>query len=79
MLEARTTHAAQRLIEALDAMTVVHYKGDEVGEYVDHGMRVMAAEALFNRLYGKPVQAVSGEDGGPVRLGVIVLPPEADE
>lgn len=79
MLAARTPHAAKRLIEALDAEMVVHYQGDEVGTYVDHRTRIMAAEALMNRLYGKPVQAVAGEDGGPVRVGVIIMPPETEE
>ena len=79
MLAAATPHAAKRLIEALDATLVVHYQGVEVGTYVDQRTRIMAAEALLNRLYGKPPQEITGEDGGPVRLGVVILPPEAEE
>jgi hypothetical protein len=32
--------------------------------------RVSAACALLDRGYGKPAQAVTGEDGGPVELSV---------
>lgn len=30
--------------------------------------RVTAAEAILNRAWGKPVQAVTGEGGGPVQV-----------
>jgi hypothetical protein len=70
MLECATPKAAKRLIEALDAETVVHYRGEEVGTYVDHGTRVTAAETILNRLYGKPKQEITGEDGSPVTVSV---------
>jgi hypothetical protein len=80
MLEAKTKHAAKRLIEALDAKRVVHHEGKVVGTYVDHEMRVRAAEALLNRLYGKPPQnaTIDVETGTTVgaRIGVIILPPQ---
>jgi hypothetical protein len=85
MLEAKTKHAAKRLVEALDAKRVVHHEGKVVGTYVDHEMRVRAAEALLNRLYGKPPQnaQIDFDDGTPVvngvRVGVIVLPPPQDD
>ena len=70
MLECATPHAAKRLIEALDATKIVHWQGAEVGEYVDHQMRVTAAEAVLNRLYGKPKQEITGDDGEPVQVSV---------
>lgn len=79
MLEAKTPHAVKRLVEALDAKRVVHHDGMVVGTYVDHEMRVRAAEALLNRLYGRPPQnaTIDVETGTTVgaRIGVIVLPP----
>lgn len=70
MLEAATPKAVQRLVEALDATMVVHHQGVEVGHYVDHDKRLRAVEAILNRLYGKPTQTVTGEDGGAVAIAV---------
>ncbi len=70
MLEAATPKAAKRLVEALDAEKVVHWQGVECGTYIDHGMRITAAEAILNRLFGKPRQEVTGEDGAPVAVTV---------
>jgi hypothetical protein len=78
MLEAATPDAAKRLIEALDATVVEHYLGQEVGTYVDHRTRIMAAEAILNRLHGKPAQAVTDGEGKAVKLGVVILPAETD-
>lgn len=33
--------------------------------------RVSAAEALLNRGWGKAVQAITGEDGGPIQVSVV--------
>lgn len=77
MLAAKTSHAAQRLIDALDATKVVHYLGQEVGKYTDHEMRTKAALAIFERLYGKTPQAIvtEDEDGNPqAAVGLIFLP-----
>ncbi len=35
-------------------------------------VRQRAAEAILDRGYGKPAQALTGEDGGPVQLEQIV-------
>ena len=59
MLKDGTPLAARRIIEALSATMIVHYKGEEVGEYVDHSTRLSAAEALLSRLYGRPSQALT--------------------
>jgi hypothetical protein len=72
MLEAKTPDAAQRLIDALDAdRPVVVGNGPHatVEMVPDHDTRMKAAEAILNRLYGKPTVAVTGEDGGPLRIG----------
>lgn len=42
----------------------------------DHDARIKAANSLLDRYHGKPAQAISGEDGGPLQLGVVILPPE---
>ncbi len=34
----------------------------------DHGERIKAANALLDRRYGKPNQAITGEDGGPLQV-----------
>jgi hypothetical protein len=64
LLAAATPKAAQRLIEALDAI--------DLGE-PDHEMRVKAANAILDRIYGKPAQAVVGDDGGPLRIDIGVV------
>lgn len=37
--------------------------------------RVAAAKELLDRGYGRPAQAITGEGGGPVSLGISWLPP----
>lgn len=34
--------------------------------------RITAASALLDRAYGRPAQAITGEDGGPVSIRVLV-------
>ena len=70
MLKSGAPLAAQRIIEALSAEVVVHYQGVEVGSYVDHRTRLAAAEALFNRIYGRPLQPVSDAEGQPLAVTV---------
>ena len=65
MLEAATPHAAKRLIEALDAERYVGLDGHAVPDWK---ARTLAAETLLSRLYGKPAQAITSEDGGPLRI-----------
>ncbi len=71
MLEAATVHAAGRLIEALDALKYVGIDGHAVPDWK---ARSMAADALFDRLYGKPAQAITGENGAAISFGVVLLP-----
>src|SRR5258706_1133274 len=68
MLQCATPRAVQRLVEALDAEFVVHYKGEEVGSYVDHSRRLEAVQILLDRLFGRPIQSVAGEDGQPLTI-----------
>lgn len=74
MLQEGTPKAAQRLIEALDAErpVVVGNGPHATMEMVpDHDVRLKASEVLFSRLYGKPRQEVTGEDGAPL-MGAVV-------
>ncbi len=80
MLEAASPTAVKRLVEALDATKpVVVSAGKDCGSQIEHvddfDMRVKAAEIILSRLYGKPAQAITGDDGGPVRvdLGVVEM------
>ncbi len=66
MMVAATPKAAQALIAALDAST------GEAGE-PDHEVRMKAANYIMDRIYGKPTQAVVGEDGGPIRVDMGLL------
>lgn len=68
MLQAAVPDAVRRLIAALDAERPV-VAGADINMFPDHDMRTKAAEAILNRLYGKPAVAVTGDDGGPVRIG----------
>ena len=73
MLEAKTEHAAERLIEALDAERAVVVPGgrdvpSSIEMVPDYDMRLKASSALFDRLYGKPSQAITGEDVGPRKV-----------
>ena len=54
--------AVQTLVDCLD---------DEDGR-----VRVAAANALLDRGYGKPVQALTDGEGKPLRVGVVILPAE---
>lgn len=77
ILAAATPLAAQRLAEALNATKVVHYLGEEVGEYTDHEMRTKAALAIYERLYGKTPQAIVTEDedgNATAAIGIVFLP-----
>lgn len=65
----RTEDAIKALADALEATRlVVSAKGDVVAEEPDHRVRVAAAQALLDRAHGKPAQAITGEDGGAVKV-----------
>jgi hypothetical protein len=70
MLEAASPHAAERLIQALDAEK---YVGLDARAVPDWKARAVAAEALFDRLYGKPAQAITGDDGGPLKIDFLAI------
>jgi len=60
LCRAKTEEAVRALVEALEAKT-------EDGA-ANHEVRIKAANALLDRGYGKPAQAVTGEDGGPIKV-----------
>lgn len=72
MLAAATPKAAQTLIAALDAEYAVVVGGGDSArmEMVpDYELRVKAANAVLDRVYGRPTTVVAGEDG-PVIVSV---------
>lgn len=54
---------------------LVKIAGDESAS---ESARVSACNAILDRAYGKPVQAISGEDHGPLRIIVQRFGDEAD-
>jgi hypothetical protein len=69
MLLAASPKAAERLIEALDAERAVVVPGGRDAAHVemvpDFDMRIKAANAVLDRLFGKPKQPITGEEGAP--------------
>lgn len=64
LARAHTERAIQALVDALD----------------DERTRVAAATALLDRGYGKPAQAITGEDGeGPVQMVLTWIDPAGNE
>ena len=45
--------------------------GKVMSSSISDPARVSAAVALLDRAYGKPAQAVTGEDGGPIEMSVV--------
>jgi hypothetical protein len=45
----------------------------------DEKVQMMAVKEVNDRLLGRAPQALTTEDGDPLRLGVVVLPAERDE
>lgn len=77
VLRSRIEERVDEVIEVyLDAMkadrTIVIGRGEDavVEREVDHAIRLRAVEALNDRAYGKPAQAVelAGRDGGPIEF-----------
>lgn len=58
-----TEKAVRAWIEALEAQ-------DAEGA-PDHEVRIKAAAHLMDRGYGRPAQAITGEDGGAVKVDVV--------
>lgn len=64
----RTEDAIRALTEALSAD---HEWTDSNGvshTQPDHKIRVLAANALLDRAWGKPRQEITGEDGGAIKV-----------
>jgi cytosine/adenosine deaminase-related metal-dependent hydrolase len=81
MLGDAAPKAIQALIEALEAeRTFLVGAGDNsrLETAPDHDARIKAANALLDRLYGKPAQTVSGDGGGPVHFSVDLIKTVAD-
>jgi hypothetical protein len=73
MLLAATPRAAQVLVEALEAERAI-VVGVGEGAYVekvpDIDLRIKAANAIFDRVHGKPTSYVAGEEGSPAVFSV---------
>jgi hypothetical protein len=68
-LAQRRTEDAIRALT--DALTAEHEWTDSEGEThsePDHKIRVLAANALLDRGWGKPRQEITGEDGGAIKI-----------
>lgn len=74
MLAAACPAAAKRLIEALDAERAIVVPGGHGQGFVEHvpdwDLRVKASGVILDRVYGKPAQTITGEDGQPVAVAV---------
>ncbi len=71
MLGDAAPRAILALVAALDAeraIVVGNGPTASVEMVPDHGERIKAANALLDRRYGKPNQAITGEDGGPLQV-----------
>jgi hypothetical protein len=70
-----TPTGTQMLAEALNATKAVVVSGGKDAatvEYVpDWTARLTALEILYSRQWGKPSQAVTGEDGGPIAIDIV--------
>lgn len=76
MLEARTKDAVDKLIQCLEAERVIVVGFGEAAhtEMVpDYDLQLKAANAILDRAYGKPAQAVTGDDGGPIQIHAVNL------
>lgn len=77
LLRARIEAAIDKWIDPYEqavegAMVTATHEGEvHVSEVRDLGARIKAAEAAFDRAYGKPRQTteVTGGDGGPIEIG----------
>lgn len=76
MLEARTKDAVDKLIQCLEAERAIVVGFGEAAhtEMVpDYDLQLKAANAILDRAYGKPAQAVTGDDGGPIQIHAVNL------
>jgi len=71
--ETKALRILARQYTEVALMTLVAALEDPKGN-----VRVMAANSILDRGYGKPEQAITGEDGKPIRMGVIFLPELGD-
>lgn len=72
MLGEAWPKAIRRLVEGLDAMQYVGMGGRAEPHWKE---RRAAACDIRDTLFGKPAQAITDGDGGPIRMGLIFLPP----
>ena len=69
MLGDAAPKAIKALIDALGATKSTAWNGQVYDSNIpDHDVRKSAAIALLERKYGKPPQAITGEDGGPLQF-----------
>lgn len=63
--------ARERSVEAIKRLA-------ELVKSEDGNVAIKASNAILDRAYGKPAQAVTGEDGGPLRLVIETGVPQPD-
>lgn len=71
ILKAATKPAAEKLVKGLEAtkhVTVGFGKEAFLEEVPDFDMQVKCANHILDRVAGKPAQAITGEEGGPVEV-----------
>lgn len=69
MLADAETRAIKALVDALSAKKCAAFEGVIIeSEVPDHPVRAEAATKLLDRRLGKPAQAITGGDGGPLQF-----------
>jgi hypothetical protein len=69
MLGDAVVPAIKALIDALGATKTAAFEGQVIpSTEPDHEIRKGAARDLLDRRLGKPAQAITGEDGGPIQF-----------
>lgn len=72
VVEAATSHQRAVSLEAAQVISEL-MRGSE-----SDNTRLDAAQDILNRVLGKPAQAITGSDGGPLRFSLDIAKPDDD-